>query len=252
MAMKLYPDTAIQDIADAIRAKNGSSDTYTVGQMAAAISNIPSGGGVTIDGLANNTEPRGDISISVASVVNYAFYQRTAITSVNMPNTSTIGSYAFYGCSNIVSINAKNLVGVSNPNNWTHVFQSCSKLKNIALPKLRSVPNATFYGCTQLEAADFTNAIGLYQDCLRNCSSLNTVVLRKTPEITTTTLDAFTGTPFASNGSGGTLYVPQSLISSYQAASNWSTILGYTNNQILPIEGSIYETQYVDGTLINP
>lgn len=32
-------------IADAIRAKNGSSDTYTPAQMASAIENIPSGGG---------------------------------------------------------------------------------------------------------------------------------------------------------------------------------------------------------------
>lgn len=44
MAMKLYSDSDIQDIADAIRSKNGSSDTYKVSQMATAISNIPSGG----------------------------------------------------------------------------------------------------------------------------------------------------------------------------------------------------------------
>jgi 3',5'-cyclic AMP phosphodiesterase CpdA len=35
--MKLYSDTDIQAIADAIRIKNGSSNTYTVAQMAAAI-----------------------------------------------------------------------------------------------------------------------------------------------------------------------------------------------------------------------
>ncbi len=44
MANKLYDETAIQAIADSIRAKNGSSDTYTVSQMSAAIDNIPSGG----------------------------------------------------------------------------------------------------------------------------------------------------------------------------------------------------------------
>lgn len=44
MAMKLYSETAIQDIADAIRSKNGSSDTYTVAEMAQAIEDIPSGG----------------------------------------------------------------------------------------------------------------------------------------------------------------------------------------------------------------
>ena len=62
-------------------------------------------------------------------------------------------------------------------------------------------------------------------------------------------VNAFTGA-FASGGTGGTLYVPQALIASYQSATNWSTILGYANNQILPIEGSIYETQYADGTPI--
>lgn len=43
MANKLYEETAIQDIADAIREKNGSSDTYTVADMGEAVrANIPS------------------------------------------------------------------------------------------------------------------------------------------------------------------------------------------------------------------
>lgn len=37
MAMKLYSDTDVQNIADAIRAKNGLSTTYKVSEMAAAI-----------------------------------------------------------------------------------------------------------------------------------------------------------------------------------------------------------------------
>ena len=45
MANKLYNESDIQAIANAIRSKNGSSDTYTVSDMATAISNIPTGGG---------------------------------------------------------------------------------------------------------------------------------------------------------------------------------------------------------------
>lgn len=37
MAMKLYSESDIQDIADAIREKNGSNEKYTVAQMAQAI-----------------------------------------------------------------------------------------------------------------------------------------------------------------------------------------------------------------------
>lgn len=40
MANKLYNDTSIKAIADAIRAKNGKTDTYTVGEMAEAISSL--------------------------------------------------------------------------------------------------------------------------------------------------------------------------------------------------------------------
>lgn len=43
MANKLYNDTSVKAIADAIRAKNGTTNTYTVGEMASAITNIPTG-----------------------------------------------------------------------------------------------------------------------------------------------------------------------------------------------------------------
>lgn len=45
MPLKLYPETSIQNIADAIREKNGSSDEYTVAEMAQAILDIQGGGG---------------------------------------------------------------------------------------------------------------------------------------------------------------------------------------------------------------
>ena len=43
MANKLYNDTSVKAIADAIRAKNGTTNTYTIGEMAGAINNIPTG-----------------------------------------------------------------------------------------------------------------------------------------------------------------------------------------------------------------
>lgn len=44
MANKLYEENDIQAIANAIRGKNGSTDTYKVSEMATAIEGIPSGG----------------------------------------------------------------------------------------------------------------------------------------------------------------------------------------------------------------
>lgn len=48
---KLYSETDIEDIANSIRGKNGTTTKYKVSQMAAAIDNLPSGGAVeSVDG----------------------------------------------------------------------------------------------------------------------------------------------------------------------------------------------------------
>ena len=52
MSRALITEDYLTDIADAIRAKNGSSDTYTPPQMAAAIAAIPTGGGVDVEALS--------------------------------------------------------------------------------------------------------------------------------------------------------------------------------------------------------
>lgn len=45
MAYKKINDTYLTEIADAIREKNGSTDTYKPSEMAVAISAIETGGG---------------------------------------------------------------------------------------------------------------------------------------------------------------------------------------------------------------
>lgn len=49
MARVLINESNLQNIANAIRGKNGLSDTYTPSQMASAISAIPTGGSVTAE-----------------------------------------------------------------------------------------------------------------------------------------------------------------------------------------------------------
>ena len=49
MARVLVNESNLQSIANAIRGKNGLSDTYTPSQMASAISAIPTGGSVTAE-----------------------------------------------------------------------------------------------------------------------------------------------------------------------------------------------------------
>lgn len=55
MANKLYEETDVAAIATAIRGKNGSSDTYKVSEMAAAVSAIPTSGIVSVSSVTINT-----------------------------------------------------------------------------------------------------------------------------------------------------------------------------------------------------
>lgn len=90
------------------------------------------------------------------------------------------------------------------------------------------------------------------------CGNLKTVILRNSSVVTVNNVNLVNQTPFASNGSGGTIYIPKSLYdhlgdgssSDYKAATNWSTINGYGKITWAKIEGSIYETHYGDGSVI--
>ena len=124
-------------------------------------------------------------------------------------------------------------------------------MEYVVLPKFTGKVNSNaFRNCPNLLAFDAKTTIIGGADNFHDDPKLKIVILRGSL-CALQGINTFLGTPFASGGTGGILYVPQALISDYQSETNWSTILSYENNQILPIEGSIYETQYADGTPIS-
>lgn len=205
---------------------------------------------------------------SVTNIGNSVFRTLGNLTSVNLPNVTSIGQYCFYGDSKLNNVSLLKLVTVG-----ANAFENCTSLTVLKLPVATSMGHSALKNCrfsvivlpkmtspntqavcnnANLTTVDFgpINNIG-GGNIFMNDTSLATLIIRKTGTVPTLgNINAFSNTPFADGGTGGTLYVPQSLISSYQSATNWSTILGYANNSIQAIEGSIYETQYADGTPI--
>lgn len=202
---------------------------------------------------------------NATSIGEYAFNDCLNLASVSAPNVTTISQYAFSGCAKLTSAPLDSVTSLAYS---SYCFSGCTSLKSVSLPSLTltaALPQYCFRACSSLTnvelPSDYTGELGF--GCFASCSnlemidcqktqeipgycfngssSLTTIVIRRTSVATLSNISAFTGTPFASGGSGGTLYVPNDLISSYQSASNWSTILGYANNQIKKIEGSIYE-----------
>lgn len=100
MANKLYNDTNIKDIADAIRAQNGKTEKYTVAEMAGAISSLPRKESVSWhqcpeaprNFIKNVTYNSSDYSNS--EIANYA--PAAPVSSNTKPIGKTVGEVTYY------------------------------------------------------------------------------------------------------------------------------------------------------------
>lgn len=169
----------------------------------------------------------------------------TAFTEYNDEEITNIRAYAFYS-SYIQNCNTPNVTSIG-----AYAFQN-SKLKTICFPSIASVGTSAFQGITTATVADFgPNLASFPATTFSGATGLATIILRKTSGVVTlANVSAFTNTPFASGKAGGTIYVPQALIDTYKAATNWSTVNGYGTITWAAIEGSQYENYYADGTPI--
>lgn len=164
---------------------------------------------------------------------------------------------AFYGsAATTIRCHAVTRIGTSTT---PITFQKCA-VTALAFPNLTG-GTRRFDGAASLQRIDL--GAGLTSITMAEffqCANLNTLVLRKADGVVSlASTNSFNGTPFASGGSGGTIYIPQSLYAhlgdgtslDYKAATNWATYNGYGTITWAAIEGSVYETQYADGTPIS-
>ncbi len=235
------------------------------------------------------------VNTDVTTIPAYAFYGCSQLEEVNAPNATRIESYAFSNCTSLPSFEGNNITYANNyafqkctsltslklPELTTcvqYLIQSCSNLETLYLPKLATTQanafrgsslkicvlpkgglngQSSFAGVTTLQTVD-TGASSIGGNYIFNgCTALTTIILRSTSVAALTGTTPFTTSPFASDGTGGTIYIPKSLYdqlgtgtNDYKAATNWSTIDGYGTITWAKIEGSQYEHYYADGTPI--
>lgn len=185
---KLYEETNVQAIADAIRAKTGKTDKMKIAEMSGEIEGIDTQLDAIIDKTVVNF--RNDTVTKLGSGV---FYRCTALKSLE--------------CSSVKTIDYMTCLG-------------CTALKVLSLPSLTYVGNQSFTDCISLTSLDFNELENIHYHSFYGCSKLTTLIIRASNVCSSQYSSNFTNTPIASGT--GYIYVPSALVDSYKTATNWS------------------------------
>lgn len=175
MSKKLYEEQDIQDIANAIREKNGTETKYLPSEMGGAIRAIGSVRSLkklldvskSTKSMFEKNKEITDVSdlflyddTSEVTNMSYMFRDCTALTTMPAFDTRNVtdGSAMFHTCSNLETIPPT--LNTSNMINMNNVFAGCNKLTSLPL----------------IDTSKATNIDGLFNSCyeLLEINPLNT------------------------------------------------------------------------------
>ena len=172
MSLGYLDSQYLTDIADSIRSKNGTQNTYTPSQMPQAILDIPSGGTDYMEQRIRNVLSSYTIPNTCSVISAYSFYGQP-ITSMTIPSSVTrIDDNAFFCCS---------LTSVTIPNSVTYIGNSAfdsNKLTSISIPNsVTGLNSSAFANNTTLTSVTFDNNmnISLGIASFDGCTSLTTL-----------------------------------------------------------------------------
>ena len=253
----IAPKESFEATADAIRAvtgENGEIEWKSNG-FADVLGNEKR---YTVEDYLNHNIS-GEVTTSIMNLPSYSLREQKITKLIRTTSTVKGGMNpsSLQNCKQLTEIITTNPNGII----WVgaNALAGCTSLQYLS--RVYDLYGSSVSGCSNLsivEFADSTDTKGIRgESCFSNCTSLQTIIIRRTDAlILLNNVNVFDGTPFASGGTGGTIYIPEILYDhlgdgtslDYQSATNWSTIHGYGTITWQKIEGSIYENTYADGT----
>lgn len=164
----------LQDIADAIREKNGSSDTYTPSEMAEAIRGIEGGEGFNLVSAGLPQEYQDEFNAHYKNGIEYAKYIRQTLEGAS-------GSVAgvFRNDMSVVFVPELNLENVTEAAN---IFNGCINLEHsekITFNKYKLGNSQVFYNCVRLSKIHlhFKNGFSWHGNAITGCPNLREVYI---------------------------------------------------------------------------
>ena len=190
-----------------------------------------------------------DCDLMVASfpkcttIGSYAFHRCYSLTTALFPECTLIGSSVFLSCTSLASISfpkctsigiqafqsCRSLATASFPECTSilfSAFQGCYSLTTVSFPVCTYVGSYAFRSCTALTTASFPKCTSIGNSAFVGCNNLISLYLLNSVVCVLSNSNAFNATPIggysASAGQYGSIYVPMSLLASYQTATNWT------------------------------
>ncbi len=170
---------------------------------------------------------------TASSIGTNAFYSCARLQTADIPNAKSIGNTAFSGCTALASASFPSATFIG-----TSAFYACSTITNVIFPVAVSVGASAFYACRSIAFVSFPLVNSLGAGVFRSCQKLESAYFLGS-SVPTLGANAFTSTPMSASswiGYWGSIFVKESLLASFQAATNWSLysarMVGLTDAQI--------------------
>jgi hypothetical protein len=243
-------DAAMTYTANCIRNKTGGTDQIawdSAKGFGDAVDAITGGGAdhSVEDAIITRSISGAYSNDRITTVGECAFLGCQALTAIDLPNVTQVKRNAFEACNRLQTVNlpeatefgrevfTSSAIQQANFPLVTTIGTGCfyvaTNLTSANLPLITDLPADTFR-LSSIQTADFAAVTNINRTAFTDCTSLETLIIR-TPSVCVISdiSVALRGSKIASGT--GYIYVPDNLVDSYKAATNWVTLA----NQIKPI-----------------